>query len=62
MWVFQSFLEGRIKYRKEYGDKVWSRDRRKGHPETAPPGDITHIQLANAASTVDAKKCLLTGA
>jgi hypothetical protein len=40
---------------------VWSRDWRKGHPETAPPGDPFYIQLPNPDTVVDAKKCLLTG-
>jgi hypothetical protein len=47
---------------KEYGDKVCSRDWRKGHPETAPPGDPSHIQLPNPGTIVDDKKCLMTGA
>jgi hypothetical protein len=32
------------------------------HPETAPPGDPSHMQLPKADTIVDAKKCLLTGA
>ena len=44
-------------HRREYKDKVWSRDRRKGHPETAPPGDPAHIQPPNSD-----KKFMLTGA
>jgi hypothetical protein len=32
---------------RKYGDKVWSRDGRKGHPETAPPGERSHIQPPN---------------
>jgi hypothetical protein len=40
-----------------YGDKVYSRGGRKGPPETAPPGDSSHIQPPNADTTVDAKKC-----
>jgi hypothetical protein len=35
---------------------------RKGHPETAPPGDPSHIQSPNPDAIVDAGKCLLTGA
>jgi hypothetical protein len=34
----------------------------KGYPETAQPGDPSHIQLQNADTIVDAKKGLLTGA
>jgi len=30
-------------HRRKYRDKVWSRDWRKGHPETAPPGNPVHI-------------------
>jgi hypothetical protein len=43
-------------------DKVWSRDWRKGHPETAPPGDSSHIQSPNLDTIVDVNKCLLTDA
>ena len=28
---------------RQYRDKMWSRDCRKGHPETAPPADPSHI-------------------
>jgi hypothetical protein len=38
-------------------ETVWSRDWRKGHPETAPLGDPSHIP--NLDATVDAGKCLL---
>ena len=34
----------------------------KDHPETAPPGDPSHMQTPNPDSIVDANKCLLTGA
>jgi len=37
-------------------------DVRKGHPETAPPGDPPHIQSPNPVTIVDVKKYLLTGA
>jgi hypothetical protein len=43
-------------------DKVWSRDWRKGHPETAPPRDPSHIQLPNPDTIVESNKCLMTGA
>jgi hypothetical protein len=46
-------------YRSKYVDKVLSRDRRKGHPETVPPRDSSHNQLTNPDTIVDAKKCLL---
>jgi hypothetical protein len=32
------------------------------HPETASPGDPSHIQLPNPDTIVDANKCLLIGA
>ena len=41
---------------------MWSKDWRKGHPETAPPGDPSHTQFPNPDTIVDANKCLLTGA
>ena len=28
----------------------------KGHPETVPPGDPSHIQTLNPVTTADAKK------
>ena len=43
-------------------DKDWSRDWRKGHPETAPPMDPSHLQTPNPGTIADAKKCLLIGA
>jgi hypothetical protein len=56
LWRGNKILTGRK------GDKVWSKDWRKGHPETSPPGDSSHIQLPNQSTIVDSKKCLLTGA
>jgi hypothetical protein len=35
---------------------------RKGHPETAPPRNPSHLQTPNPDTIADAKKCLLTGA
>ena len=49
-------------HRRKYRDKVWSRDGRKGHPETTLPGDPSHIQTPNPDFIADAKKCLLTRA
>ena len=46
---------------RRYRDKVWNRDRKKGHPETAPPGDPFYIQSPNSDTIVDFQ-CLLTGA
>ena len=34
---------------------------RKGHPETAPPGNPLHIQTPKPDIIADAKKCLLKG-
>jgi hypothetical protein len=39
-----------------------SRDSRKGHAETVPPGDLSQIQSPNSDTIVDAKKCFLKGA
>jgi hypothetical protein len=41
---------------------MWSRYRRKGHPETVSPWDPSHIQTPNPNTIVDANKCLLTEA
>ena len=61
--MLQSFLEGKQNtHRSKYGDKVWSRDWRKGHPDTVPPGDSSHIQSPNLDIIVNAKKCMLEGA
>ena len=62
MWMLQSFLEGGTKYLKEKVcvDKTWSRDYRKGHAETAPPGDLYYIQTPNLGTIADAKKYMLT--
>jgi hypothetical protein len=43
-------------------DKEWIRDSSKGHPETAPPGDLSPMQTPNPDTIADAKKCLLRGA
>jgi hypothetical protein len=42
-----------------YRVKEWSRDWRKGHPETATSGDPSHKQPQNPDTIADAKKCLL---
>jgi len=49
-------------HRRKYGDKVWNRDRRKGHPETATRGDLSHMQSPNPGIIADIKMCLLIGA
>ena len=51
-----------LKMGSKYGNKVWSRDWRKGHPKTALHGDPSSIQLPDPDTIVDAKKCLLKGA
>ena len=38
---------------------IW--DRRKDHPETAPPGDQSHKQPPNPDTIANARKILLTG-
>ena len=43
-------------------EQKWSRDRRKGHPETTPPWDPFHPQTPNPDTTPDTKTCLQTGA
>ena len=48
-------------HRQRYGDKVWSRDWRNGHSETAPPGGSAHIQPTNPHNIANAKKYMLTG-
>ena len=49
----------------EEGEQIWRQSveqrLRKGHPETAPPGDPFHTQSPNEDTIVDAKKCMLTG-
>jgi hypothetical protein len=45
-----------------YRDKVWSRDWRNDHPETAPPGDPSHKQPPKPDTIADANIILLTGA
>ena len=44
------------------GDNVCSSNGRKSHPETSPPGDISHIQSPKIDSLVHSKKYMLTGA
>ena len=53
---------GKNNHRKSYRDKVWSRDWRNVHPETATPGDPPHKQPPNPDTLADANKSLLTGA
>ena len=63
MWVLQSFLEGVTKYSwEEIQRQSVEQKLKKGHPETAPPGDPSHKQLPKADTSVNAKKSMLTGA
>ena len=58
-----SLLGEQVTHGSKYRDKVWSREGRKGHPETVPtPQGAIHIQSPNPDTIVDAKKCMLTGA
>jgi hypothetical protein len=54
LWVLQSFLEGGTNYSRE---EIWGQSLeqrlRKGHPETAPPGDPSHIQTPNPDTIAD---------
>jgi hypothetical protein len=34
---------------------------RKGHPETVPPGILSHMQSPSPDTSTDANTCLLTG-
>jgi hypothetical protein len=45
---------------RSYREKVRSSDGRKDHPETAPPGDPSHIQPPNSDTIAYAGKILLT--
>jgi len=47
---------------KETQGQKWSRDGRKGCPETVPPGDPSHVQTPNPDTITDAMMCLQTGA
>ena len=44
------------------GNNEWNRHWMKGHPETAPHRDPSHLQTPNPDTIFAAKKCLLTGA
>ena len=44
-----------------YRDKVWSWEKRKDHPEIAPPGDASHVQPPNPDNIAYASKIFLTG-
>ena len=48
-------------HRSNDGDKLWSRDWRTGHPETALPGDSSYKQTPNPSTIMDNKKCILKG-
>ena len=46
-------------HRRKYGDNVWSRVCRKGHPEIASPVATSCIQPPTPDFIVDTGKCLL---
>jgi hypothetical protein len=50
---------GKNAHRSKCADKMWSRDLRKGHPDTAQHGDPSPIQSPNTDTIVDD---MLTGA
>ena len=50
--------KGKNTHRSNYGDNMWGRDLKKGHPETVLPGDSSYKQSPNPDTIVDAKKCL----
>ena len=56
-----SFKGNQYTHGSSYRDKVWGRDWRKGNPETAPPGHLSHIQSPNPDAIVDVNKFLLAG-
>jgi hypothetical protein len=54
-------VENKNTHGRSYRDKVWSWDRKKDHPETAPFGDPSHKQPPNPDTIAYASKILLTG-
>ena len=54
-------MGNKIQKGRSYRDKVQSWDGRKDHPETALPGDPSHIQPSNPDTIAYARKILLTG-
>jgi hypothetical protein len=62
MRILCSFIDLGTKYPgRSYRDKVQSRDRGKDLPETAPPGEPSHIETQNPDTIAYASKILLTG-
>jgi hypothetical protein len=70
-WQRQALeVKGNLIQLKELKDYPWKELQRQSmeqrlrneHPETAPPGDPSHIQLPNPDTIVDANKSLLAGA
>jgi hypothetical protein len=57
VWILCSFLESGTKY----PWKELQRQNSEFHPETAPPGDPSHIQPPNPDTIAYARKILLTG-
>ena len=60
VWVLWLFWQNT--HSNNYGDKVWARDWRKGHPETLLPGDSLYKQSPNSDIIIDVKKCITKGA
>ena len=59
VWILWSFLEAGTKYSQEEIQTQSVEQRlRKGHPETAPPTDPSHLQLQNPDTIVDANQVL----
>ena len=63
LWILWFFFEGGTKHLWEELQRQRVEQRLKeNHPETALPGDPSHIQSTDPDTIVNAKKCLLTGA
>jgi hypothetical protein len=62
MELFYFCEQGRINSLKMSVLKIWGRDGRNDHPETAPSADQSHIQPPNPDTIADTNKSLLTGA
>jgi hypothetical protein len=54
LYLYSSFLKEDIEQETKCAESEG-----KGHPETAPPGDPSHIQSPNLDVIMNARKCLL---
>ena len=64
VWILRSFLEWETKYPWKELQRQSSELRQKGrkdYPETAPPGDPSHMHPSNPDTIAYARKILLTG-